>query len=177
MSLGLVDFPKHGLDGRPAQHLLQRVVIERALDHWRHALESLEQETCLALAVRQGRRGVGHHDAAREHLLQKNSAQDDVGPPVFLGDDESSMETIRYMVGSGLGITVMPNAAVLNRPAEPKPLPIVPFAAPAPSRRIGMVWRRSFPRLQAIRTLREGILASTLLGVTRLPNAEPQHPS
>ena len=95
------------------------------------------------------------------------------GPRPITG---SSMETIRYMVGSGLGITVMPNAAVLNRPAEPKPLPIVPFAAPAPSRCIGMVWRRSFPRLQAIRTLREGILASTLLGVTWLPDAEPQHP-
>lgn len=88
----------------------------------------------------------------------------------------SSIETIRYMVGSGLGITVMPNGSVANRPPEPNPLPTVPFAAPAPGRTIGMVWRRSFPRLAAIRALRDGILASGIKGVKPLPNAEPQHP-
>ena len=88
----------------------------------------------------------------------------------------SSIETIRYMVGSGLGITVMPNGSIANRPPEPNPLPIVPFAAPAPSRTIGMVWRRSFPRLAAIRALRDGILACDIKGVTRLADAEPQHP-
>ena len=88
----------------------------------------------------------------------------------------SSIETIRYMVGSGLGITVMPNGAVANRPAEPNALPVVPFAAPAPTRCIGMVWRRSFPRLQSIRVLRDGILASGIRGVQLLPDAEPQHP-
>lgn len=88
----------------------------------------------------------------------------------------SSIETIRYMVGSGLGITVMPNGAIANRPAEPNPLPIVPFAAPAPARRVGMVWRRSFPRLAAIRALRAGLLASGVRGVRLLGDAEPQHP-
>ncbi|GAC1620743.1 MAG: LysR substrate-binding domain-containing protein [Nevskia sp.] len=88
----------------------------------------------------------------------------------------SSIETIRYMVGSGLGITVLPNSAIANRPPEPSPLPTIPFTAPAPARRIGMVWRRSFPRLQAVRILRDGILASGLQGVTLLPDAQPQHP-
>lgn len=88
----------------------------------------------------------------------------------------SSIETIRYMVGSGLGVTVLPNSSIANRPPEPNALPTVPFAAPAPTRRIGMVWRRSFPRLQAVRVLRDAILASGLKGVTLLPDAEPQHP-
>ena len=88
----------------------------------------------------------------------------------------SSIETIRYMVGSGLGITVMPNGSVANRPPEPNPLPTVPFAAPAPGRTIGMVWRRSFPRLAAIRALRDGILACQVKGVKLLADAEPQHP-
>jgi len=87
----------------------------------------------------------------------------------------SSIETIRYMVGSGLGITVLPNSAVVSQPTEPKPLPVVPFAAPVPSRHIGMVWRRSFPRLQAVRVLRDAILATGLRGVTPLPDAEAQH--
>ncbi len=88
----------------------------------------------------------------------------------------SSIETIRYMVGSGLGITVMPNGSIANRPPEPNPLPTVPFVAPAPNRTIGMVWRRSFPRLAAIRALRDGLLACGMQGVRLLSDAEPQHP-
>jgi LysR family hydrogen peroxide-inducible transcriptional activator len=86
----------------------------------------------------------------------------------------SSLETIRYMVDSGLGVTVLPRGSIENRPAEPNPLPAVPFAAPAPSRRIGLVWRRSFPRQQAIRVLREGILGCGLRGVRLLRDAEAQ---
>lgn len=88
----------------------------------------------------------------------------------------SSIETIRYMVGSGLGITVMPLGSVVNRGPDATPLPTVPFAAPAPSRTVGMVWRRSFPRLGAIRALRDGILGCGVQGVKWLPDAEPQHP-
>lgn len=86
----------------------------------------------------------------------------------------SSLETIRYMVDSGLGVTVLPRGSIENRPAEPHPLPAVPFAAPAPTRRIGLVWRRSLPRQQAIRVLRDGILGSGLRGVRLLADAEAQ---
>jgi LysR family hydrogen peroxide-inducible transcriptional activator len=86
----------------------------------------------------------------------------------------SSLETIRYMVDSGLGITVLPRGSVDNRPAEPFPLPAVPFAAPAPSRRIGLLWRRSFPRQAAVRVLREGILHGGVRGVRLLQDAPAQ---
>jgi LysR family transcriptional regulator, hydrogen peroxide-inducible genes activator len=85
----------------------------------------------------------------------------------------SSLETIRYMVASGLGITVLPRGSVENRPADPIPLPAVPFVAPAPSRRIGLLWRRSFPRLAAVKALREGIRHCGLRGVQQL-DAEMQ---
>ena len=85
----------------------------------------------------------------------------------------SSLETIRYMVASGLGITVLPRGSVENRPADPIPLPAVPFVAPAPSRRIGLLWRRSFPRLAAVKALREGIRHCGLRGVQPL-DAEMQ---
>ncbi|MGQ0622386.1 MAG: hypothetical protein ACT4QA_21160 [Panacagrimonas sp.] len=39
----------------------------------------------------------------------------------------------------------------------------------APSRRIALVWRRTFPRLKAITALREAILASPMRGVSFLP--------
>jgi LysR family hydrogen peroxide-inducible transcriptional activator len=39
-----------------------------------------------------------------------------------------------------------------------------------------MVWRRSFPRLSAIKSLRDGILASGIKGVRLLPDAKAEHP-
>ena len=81
----------------------------------------------------------------------------------------SSIETIRQMVASGAGITVLPATAV---DAKPSPLIAVrPFGTPQPSRRIALVWRKSFPRPQAVETLRQAVLACRLPGVTMLPDA------
>lgn len=85
----------------------------------------------------------------------------------------SSLETIRYMVMSGLGITVLPRSAVENRERETRALIARPLSTPTPSRRIALVWRRSFPRMQAIRALHDAILASDIHGVDLLPDAAP----
>ena len=85
----------------------------------------------------------------------------------------SSLETIRHMVASGVGITVVPAAAAEARTAENRLTAVKPFAAPVPSRRVALAWRRSFPRLRAVELIREAILACKLPGVTMLPNAEP----
>jgi LysR family hydrogen peroxide-inducible transcriptional activator len=47
---------------------------------------------------------------------------------------------------------------------------ILPFARPVPVRRVGMAWRRSFPRPEAIEALRKAILACNLPQVTKLAN-------
>lgn len=85
----------------------------------------------------------------------------------------SSLETIRHMVASGLGITVVPRSSVENRAAEASPLIAVALTAPAPSRRIALIWRKSFPRMQAVRALRDAILGGGLRGVRPMA-AEPQ---
>lgn len=55
----------------------------------------------------------------------------------------TSLETLRQMVGSGVGITLMPALAV-QPPVAPMPgLRLLRFSADPPSRRIGLVWRRS----------------------------------
>jgi LysR family hydrogen peroxide-inducible transcriptional activator len=41
-----------------------------------------------------------------------------------------------------------------------------------PTRRVSLVWRKSFPRLPAIEALRRGILDADLQGVTKLSGAE-----
>jgi LysR family hydrogen peroxide-inducible transcriptional activator len=44
----------------------------------------------------------------------------------------------------------------------------LPFTDPAPTRRVTLVWRRTFTRYAAIAALRNAIYACALEGVTRL---------
>ncbi len=55
----------------------------------------------------------------------------------------TSMETLRQMVAAEVGITLMPILAVKPPIAVTDNMALRPFAAPAPSRTIALVWRRS----------------------------------
>jgi len=116
--------------------------------------------------------GPGH--CFREQVIQacpKCVEPDGDGPRPQTG---SSLETIRHMVVSGLGITVLPRASVENRGDESVHLVAKPFVPPAPSRRIALVWRKTWPRRKAIGVLRQAILEAGMKGVRYLPQAEPQ---
>jgi len=77
-----------------------------------------------------------------------------------------SLETIRYMVASGAGIAVMPSTAA-DPLVEREPLVrVLPFAGRQPSRTVGLVWRVTFPRPQAIDAVRAALLSCTLPGAT-----------
>ncbi|PYF13179.1 LysR family transcriptional regulator [Rhodobacter viridis] len=56
----------------------------------------------------------------------------------------SSLATLTQMVGAGIGVTLLPEIAL---PVETRsaPVSVARLAAPAPARRVGMVWRRSSP--------------------------------
>jgi len=78
----------------------------------------------------------------------------------------SSLETIKHMVASGMGVTVVPVTSV---PREPHPhLRFIPFEAPAPTRRVVLAWRKTFTRYEAIAALRNAVYECELDGVTRL---------
>ena len=78
----------------------------------------------------------------------------------------SSLETIRHMVATGLGVTVLPSS-VADELAVQNPLVAVrPFCDPQPSRRVALAWRVTYPRSGAIDVLRRAILDSALPGVT-----------
>ncbi|XRG83783.1 hydrogen peroxide-inducible genes activator [Salinisphaera sp. SPP-AMP-43] len=83
----------------------------------------------------------------------------------------SSLETIRHMVASGLGITVLPRSSIPNLSQESRLLETRPFAGPAPQRQIAIAWRRSFPRPKAISALHDAVLQCEPAGVTLLPDA------
>jgi LysR family hydrogen peroxide-inducible transcriptional activator len=83
----------------------------------------------------------------------------------------SSLETIRHMVASGIGITVLPKASVPDMQAHDGLLRYVPFEDPVPTRRVVIAWRKSFTRRAAIEAVRQAMMACDLHGVTLLKDA------
>jgi LysR family hydrogen peroxide-inducible transcriptional activator len=122
----------------------------------------LKQQTMLLL-------GIGH--CFRDQVLEvcpeaARFAQNSAGiQRTFEG---SSLETIRHMVASGLGITVLPRMAIPVDGKDPM-LTFVPFEAPIPMRRVVMAVRKSFARQAASECLSEVILSADLPGCIRLP--------
>jgi LysR family hydrogen peroxide-inducible transcriptional activator len=62
----------------------------------------------------------------------------------------SSLETLKHMVASGLGITVLPRSAAAVVSYGDRALAVRPFTDPAPTRTIALAWRASYPRPEAI---------------------------
>lgn len=81
----------------------------------------------------------------------------------------SSLETIRYMVASGLGVTVLPCTAAGAERFSERLLGVRRFVGTPPSRRVALAWRSSFPRSDAIKAVREAILACHLSCTRPIP--------
>lgn len=93
------------------------------------------------------------HDLAHESLLLledghclRDQALDVchlAGAGEKTGFRATSLETLRQMVAANVGITLLPVLAVKPPVPASQDIRLLPFRAPAPSRRIAMVWRRS----------------------------------
>ncbi|CAE6810126.1 Hydrogen peroxide-inducible genes activator [Paraburkholderia domus] len=163
-------FPETGLMQRPLYD--EPFVVALPSGHeWENRVkidaEDLKQETMLLL-------GSGH--CFRDHVLgvcpelMRFSQNADGIQKTFEG---SSLETIRHMVASGVGITVLPRMSV----QEVKPhaggidaglLSYVAFGEPVPDRRVVLAWRKSFTRMPAIEAICDAINACDLTGVKKL---------
>jgi len=123
----------------------------------------LKQENVLLL-------GSGH--CFRDQVLQAcpecvHSRAADGGVQRSL--EGGSLETIRYMVAGGLGVTVLPcSAAGADRFAE-RLLKIRRFAGRPPSRIVALAWRKSFARPRAIGVLRQAVAECRMSCVRVLP--------
>ncbi|MFC3109832.1 LysR substrate-binding domain-containing protein [Undibacterium arcticum] len=127
--------------------------------------QELKSETMLLL-------GNGH--CFRDQVLEvcpEMSRYSTTGNGIARTFEGSSLETIRHMVASGIGITVLPQASVPDMDAKDGKegmLRYLPFAAPVPTRRVVIAWRKSFTRHAAIEAVRQAVLACDLHGVTML---------
>lgn len=141
----------------PADHPLAR---KRSL-----SIEELRRENLLLL-------GPGHcfrdqvlsvcpvcdTPAGTEHSIQRTL-------------EGSSLETLRHMVASGVGITLLPCTAAHGY--SKKILALRRFPGEQPQRRIALAWRASFPRPKAIEALRRAVLDCPLDCVRFLTRAAP----
>ncbi|MDR5893722.1 LysR substrate-binding domain-containing protein [Halomonas mongoliensis] len=101
--------------------------------------------------------GEGH--CFRDQILEACPAisQKLASPTNTLTAEGGSLETIRHMVASKLGITVLPRSAIGTSHYESGLLTSVPFAPPAPTRTVAIAWRASFPRPKAIDAVTDAI--------------------
>ncbi len=76
----------------------------------------------------------------------------------------SSLETIRHMVASGMGLTVLPSTATGADRYSKRLLTVKPFVKPSPSRQVAVAWRASFPRPKVIDAVKSAISASLARG-------------
>ena len=76
--------------------------------------------------------------------------------------ESSSLETIRHMVASGVGITVLPCTAIRINSISNDLMALRPFAEHPPYRTVSIAWRKSFPRPKAIEAVRQAVLAGDM---------------
>ena len=107
--------------------------------------EALKQETMPLL-------GTGH--GFRNHVLEvcpEYARFSSNAEGIRKSFEGSSLETIKYMVASGMGITVVPQLSVPK--GAQSHVKYIPFDKPAPTRRVVLAWRRTFTRYEAIAAL------------------------
>ncbi|MEP7209051.1 MAG: LysR substrate-binding domain-containing protein [Casimicrobiaceae bacterium] len=118
------------------------------------------------------RRSIAPDELAQENLLLLNVGHcfrdqvldfchEFVRPPVP-GKQGNSLETIRNMVTSGMGISVLPATALTPKYASPL-VRAVPFAPPRPMRRVVLASREGFPRQAALEVI------ARVVGKLKLP--------
>ena len=122
--------------------------------------EELKEQNTLLL-------GAGH--CFRDHVLGVCPELNRFGGNSMDGEQRnfegSSLETIRQMVAGGIGITVLPRTSVPDPKTQEGLIRYVPFVAPIPTRRVSLVWRKSYPRAALMKILAQTIQACQLPGV------------
>jgi LysR family hydrogen peroxide-inducible transcriptional activator len=99
---------------------------------------------------------AGH--CLRDQVLGSCTEFSRAPPP---GRQGNSLETLRSMVASGMGITVLPATALTDRHASPL-VKSIPFEGSPPQRRVALAWRRGFARMAAVRKIAEAVLGLDL---------------
>ncbi len=106
--------------------------------------------------------GDGHcfRDQVLECFPCLKPSVDDPGGRVRTAREGSTLETLKHMVASGLGITILPESAARASHFLDSALVVKRFKDVKPTRTVALAWRASFPRHKAIDALRKAIDSS-----------------
>jgi LysR family hydrogen peroxide-inducible transcriptional activator len=143
LDLGVLALPIE-LDGLEARELYQEAFNVALPDQHRLAkratirIEELKDESLLLLEE-------GH--CLRDQALEVCKR---VGAHEKQDFRATSLETLRQMVASGTGVTLLPELASRGAYGAARGVVIRPFARPVPVRHIGAIWRKTSARLAAI---------------------------
>ena len=67
---------------------------------------------------------------------------------------DTSLETIRHMVSTGIGITLIPQTAIFSKILnQNSPIKYIPFSKPAPARSVGLLFRKNSNRKTCFQNL------------------------
>ncbi len=110
----------------PAGHALARKAALTIADLAGQTLFLLEEGHCLKDQALE----ICHQSGAHEHPYYR----------------ATSLETLRQMIGSGNGITLMPWLAVNAPISRAASIRYLPFKDPGPHRTLALVWRKGCPR-------------------------------
>ena len=143
LDLGVLALPVD-LEGLEARELFVEPFTVAVPDRHRLAkcervqVADLEDETLLLLEE-------GH--CLRDQALEVCSR---VGAGESQDFRATSLETLRQMVATGAGVTLLPELATKGAYGDARGVTVLPFAKPAPVRRVGAVWRKTTARRPAI---------------------------
>lgn len=81
----------------------------------------------------------------------------------------SSLETVRHMVASGMGLTILPMTAATTDlcPYRDKYLTQRPLRGAKPTRTVALAWRKTYPRTLAIKVVQKAVTQCALMGVSK----------
>jgi len=143
IDLGILALPI-AADGFETQELFTEPFVVAMPDHHRLAkrdhvkIDDLNGETLLLLEDGHCLRDQALEVCSRVNLHEKQDFR------------ATSLETLRQMVATGAGVTLLPELASRGAYGNAKGVTIRPFTRPASSRQVGGVWRKTSARRVAI---------------------------
>ncbi|WP_299394284.1 hydrogen peroxide-inducible genes activator [Pelagibius sp.] len=164
LDLLIFALPVKGADLKVARLFREPLLIAASSDHGLAAKDFAERADLKGETVLGLERGYHLHAQVRE-LCELYGAR------LSLDYEGTSLDTLRQMVGMGMGLTFLPALYVRSEIPKDEEVVVRPLRSRPPSRSIGLVWRRHSARsdeFAALAGVMRGIVKSGVPEVTVL---------
>lgn len=169
LTIWLYEYQTHVLIEKLRNAELDCLILALPIEKHEFVEEDLFREP-FRLALKKGaslakQKAVNMSDISKEELLlleEGHCLRDHVLDACVLSDikekgqfQATSLETLRQMIGEGMGITLMPELAVPKKITKADNIRYLEFSDPKPNRRIGMLYRKHSYREETFNNMSE----------------------